>query len=227
MHYLTTLLLKNAEKGYADFSKKLIPDTNFEILGVRVPTIKKIARSVKNDKAIIFSFFNEKHTFYEEKLLHGLLIQYAFSDLESLLFYIEKFLPEIDNWAICDSTVPSLKILGKHQDTVLSNVLSWINSSSPYTVRFGVVTLMDYFLTDEYIDFVLTTVSSIKSDHYYVNMAIAWLLSVALVKYYDKTFPLIKNKTLPKFIHNKTIQKAIESFRVSADKKAQLKEVRI
>ena len=227
MHYLTTLLLKNAEKGYADFSKKLIPDTNFEILGVRVPTIKKIARSVKNDKATIFSFFNEKHTYHEEKLLHGLLLQYSSSDLDSLLDYIEKFLPEIDNWAVCDSTVPLLKLFRKNQTLVKNSVSSWINSSSPYTIRFGIVTLMDYFLTDDYIDFTLKTVSNIKSDHYYVNMAIAWLLSVALVKYYDKTFPLIKNKTLPKFIHNKTIQKAIESFRVSADKKAQLKEVRI
>ncbi len=226
MHLLSSLLLNSAENDYAEFSKKLIPDTELKIVGVRVPLIKKIAHSVKDDKAIIRSFICEKHSFYEEVMLHGLLLQYAFDDIESLILGIENFLPQIDNWAVCDSTVPSLKILKKYKDLTYQNAVKWLNSTSPYTVRFGVVTLMNYFLLDEYVDDVLALISSIKTPHYYVNMSISWLLSVALVKYYDKTIKLLHSKTLPHFIQNKTIQKAIESFRISNEKKVYLRKLK-
>ncbi len=223
---LTSILISNSEENYATFSKKLIPDTRLEILGVRVPRIKNIAQSIKNDKNLIISFFNEKHRYYEEQLLHGLLLQFSSEKIEVLISEIDKFLPQLDNWAVCDSTVASLKIFSKHRKEVLSKVLAWLNSQNPYIVRFGIVTLLDYFINDEYIDVSIKSVSLIKSNNYYVNMAIAWFLSVSLIKFYDKTLPLLLNKALPPFIHKKTIQKAIDSFRISPDKKIKLKSLR-
>ena len=136
-------------------------------------------------------------------------------------------MPFIDNWAICDSVAASIKKQAKNRELLYKNVLTWLKSDKVYTVRFGIVCLMNYFIDDEYADEILKLITRIKTDEYYINMAIAWLLSVMLIKKYEKTLPLIESKTLAPFIHNKTIDKARDSFRIDEKTKIYLKSLKI
>ncbi len=223
---LTDKLLLNIDEKYREFSKKLIPDTNYQIIGVRTPIIKKLAKDslASNDYK---GFLLEKHTFYEEYLLHGILLGIINCETNKKLLLIEEFLPYIDNWAICDCTVAGLKFFKKNPETTLKFAKKWIKSNNPYTIRFGIVTLMSYLLTDVFCEETIEICSKIKSSHYYVNMGLAWFFSVALVKNYETALPYFTNKRLNKFVHNKSIQKAIESFRISNDKKKFLKKIKI
>ena len=227
MNILTKLLFDNQDLKYKEFSKKLIPDTNYPIIGVRAPTIKNIAKdAAKNDDAFQ-SFINHKHEYYEEFLLHGLLIGQKKLSVDQTLTLLEDFLPCIDNWAICDCTVSALKVFKKDLPKVFLKVKEWIKSDRPYTVRFALVTLLDYFLGENFNEEVLSLAVSACTNHYYINMAIAWLISVALVKNYTQTISLIESKVLPKFVQNKSIQKAVESFRISNETKEYLKSFKI
>jgi 3-methyladenine DNA glycosylase AlkD len=219
-------LLNLRENKYAEFSKKLIPDTNLPIIGVRVPLLKKIVKEHKNDHSGIISFINEQHKYYEEQFLHGLFLSNTSNDIDEILKNTDEFMQQIDNWAVCDSTVSSLKIFKQNKEKVLSHTIKWLNHANPYAVRFAIVTLMQYFLDATHIDFTLKSVCNIKSEHYYVNMAIAWFFSVSLAKYYDNTLHIIEEKELPLFVHNKTIQKCIESFRITDKQKQYLKTLK-
>ncbi len=223
---ITEQLFANQDLEYRTFSQKLIPDTNYPIIGVRVPKIKQIAKNLLNDDALIETFLSSKHKYYEEYFLHGILIAKS-NDLNLSISRLEDFLPLIDNWAVCDSTVAAFKIVKKNKAFIFNKITSWLNFKNPYATRFVFVLLLNYYLDDEYIDKVLTLVCKLEYNHYYINMAFAWLISVALVKNYDRTIPLIKSKKLPKFIQNKSIQKAIESFRIDDNKKNYLKKFKI
>ena len=223
MSELTEILKEKANDEYAAFTKKLVPDTAYPILGIKLPDIKEIAKRVS--PSVAEDFFNERHVYYEEYMLHGLMICGIKNG--KVLDVLNDFLPFIDNWAICDSVSASIKKLSKNKDELLTYIKKWLSSDKPYTLRFAIVTLMNYYINDEYLSIANELVLSVKSEHYYVNMAIAWYLSVALVKYYDDTVKIIEKKTLPKFIQNKTISKARESFRISDDKKAYLKTLKI
>jgi 3-methyladenine DNA glycosylase AlkD len=210
---------------FREFTEKLVPDTKYPMLGVRVPKIRKIAKNaVKN--GVAESFIKEKHVFYEEYFLHGLILGNLKTNFDTLLIEIENFLPYIDNWAICDSTVSSFKIFKKHKAEVFEKIKVWIKSKNPYTVRFAIVTLLWYFIDEEYLDKAITLVKNAYCEHYYVNMAIAWFFSVSLAKYYDNTLHIIEGKELPLFVHNKTIQKCIESFRITDKQKQYLKTLK-
>ena len=202
-----------------------MPDTKYEIIGVRVPAIRKTVKTVSSCEEI-YSFLKDKHHYYEEYLAHGLLIG-KIDDQSEAYALLEEFLPFIDNWAICDIVVSSLKKLAKNKDLLLEKVRKWIKSDQVYTVRFAIVCLLDYFTDKKYTNEIIKTVSAINTDEYYINMAIAWLLSVILVKNYDDGIRLIENKTLPKFIQNKTIDKARDSFRINKAKKEYLKTLKI
>lgn len=222
---LTEQLKIFSENEYREFSKKLIPDTNYPILGVRVPKIKQLAKNAITD-GVAQNFLNEKHTFYEEYFLHGIILGNLKIEFDNLLEKIESFLPYIDNWAICDSTVSALKIFKKHKAEVFERLKVWLNSSNPYTVRFAIVTLLWYFIDEEFLDSAIILAKNACCEHYYVNMAIAWFYSIALVKFYNKTLPSIEQKQLPLFVHNKTIQKAVESFRLDKNRKQYLKTLK-
>ena len=228
MNILTQKLIENGEEFYKNFHSKLVPDCAHKLIGVRVPKVKKIALSAvkSNDKAIC-DFLSETHTFYEEFMLHALLINHISTSIEETFYHLEKFLPQIDNWAVCDSLVSSLKIFNKHPKIVLEKVKEYLKSKSVYTVRFGIVTLLNYFLDGNFTDEILPLALSVDSENYYINMALAWLVSIGLVKQYDKTIPHLESKNLPKFIHNKAIQKAIESYRISNEKKEYLRTLKI
>ena len=225
MNLIIQELFNNQDKIYKLFSQKLIPDTKLEIIGVRVPILKNIAKKYKNTNTEN-EFLQEKHFYYEEWFLHGLLIGNE-TNFEKTMRYVEDFLPQIDNWAICDSFVSSLKIFKKNKTAVYKKVKEWILSDNTYTKRFAIVVLLDYFIDSEFIRETLTILQTIISDNYYVNMALAWFYSVALIKEYKTTLPIIESKKLPKFVHNKSIQKAVESFRIKEDIKAYLKSLKI
>ena len=227
MSKLTNILLDNKDEKYKIFSKKLIPDTSYPIIGVRVPIIKTIAKRFKNDEKLKNDFIKDKHLYYEEYFLHGLLIATEKDNINWVFDALENFLPLIDNWAICDSCVMAMKIFNKNKGAVLNKVKTWLKSSHPYTVRFALVTLLSYFTSPEYCDEVLSIIKNVKSERYYVNMALAWLISVMLIKNYDKTLGLFTNVSLEKFVHNKSIQKAIESFRIPNEQKLELRKLKI
>jgi len=220
------ILKNNADQEYRIFSKKLIPDTNLKIIGVRTPVIKKIASEHKYSTEKIYNFFNEKHIYFEESLLHGFLLQ-TIKDKQDFFFYLSKFIPQIDNWATCDQTVSALKNLNKFPKDSIKLVKECLKNKKPYVVRFGIVIMLNYFLSDNYSKDILHLALSVFSNDYYVNMALAWFYSVALVKQYDDTIRILQDKSLPKFVQNKTIQKANESFRISNDIKIYLKTLKI
>ncbi len=225
MHFITERLFAHTDNEYRIFSEKIIPDTHYKMLGVRVPVIRKIVKEAVNTGEFI-SFLTENHVYYEEYFAHGLCLS-AIKDETEFYKALNAFLPFIDNWAICDSVAASVKKQAKNRELLYKNVLTWLKSDKVYTVRFGIVCLMNYFIDDEYADEILKLITRIKTDEYYINMAIAWLLSVMLIKKYEKTLPLIESKSLAPFIHNKTIDKARDSFRIAEKTKIYLKSLKI
>ena len=164
------------------------------------------------------------HTYYEENNLHGFLLDFI-RDFGACLAATERFLPYIDNWATCDGTSP--RALIEKPDVLLAHVETWLASDHTYTVRFGIETLMRHFLDARFSTAYPDAVAALRSDAYYINMMIAWYFATALAKQYDAILPYIKNRSLDKWTHNKTIQKAIESYRITEAQKAYLRTLKI
>ncbi len=227
MNEILKILKEKSEPTYAEFTKKLVPDTEYKILGVRVPVIKNIAKKLKDDKDLINSFLSVKHEYYEEYFLHALLIPYLSKYYSEIIDLAKDFLPFIDNWAICDSFAASLKILKKNPEKTYEFVKFCFASDRPYTIRFGVDILIFNFTDKLYCEDHVKKLLKIKTDNYYVNMAIAWYLSVLAVKRFDDILPYFKAKVFSKFIHNKAISKSIDSLRIDENKKSLLKTLKI
>ena len=224
MQGITTFLFDKKDENYRKFNRKIVPDTTKQMIGVRLPEIRKIVNSVNFNDAI--SFFNSPHIYYEEIMAHGLLIA-RFCEKIDTYRVLNEFLPHIDNWAICDTTVLSLKNLANNKDLLLQNIIIWLQSEHIYTVRFAIVLLLAYFTEKKYSEKIIKLVLAKDFDEYYINMAIAWLFSVMLVKDYETTIQLLERKTLPRFIQNKTIDKARESYRIDINKKIYLKTLKV
>lgn len=220
-------LLKKQEKGLIEFTKSLIPGIKEEVIGCRTPDIKELARQmIKKNKHM--SFLKElPHKYHEENLLHGFILARLKTTQEELIELVNEFLPYVTNWAVCDSMVKRSKVFISNLDRLFEEVKLWLKSNETYKVRFGIITLMSYFLKDEYIDQVLELVSNIQTEEYYINMASSWLFATSLINYYDKTLSLLEGNKLNTFVHNKTIQKANESYRITQTKKDYLKSLKI
>jgi len=218
-------LFELQDLSYKDFHKKLIPNIDEDdIIGVRTPVLRKFAKEFAKSE-LKDEFLNSlPHKYYDENNLHAFVIE-AIKDYDECINKIDEFLPYIDNWATCDSLSP--KIFKKYKKEVYDKIKIWIKSDKTYTVRFAIVTLLANYLDDDFEEEMLNLVTDIKSEEYYINMAIAWYVSMALVKQYDSTIKLIQSKKLDKFTHNKSIQKAIESYRVDDDKKKYLRTLKI
>ncbi len=225
MHRITKELLSKQDIDYKKFNGKIVSDTNYEMIGVRVPEIRNIVKTVVS-REDSYSFLKAEHFYYEEYLAHGLLIS-KIGDKEETYALLDDFLPKIDNWAICDTVAMSIKKLAKDKKTLYEHILIWLKSDRVYTVRFGIVCLLAYFTEKEYSDKIIAIISEMQTDEYYINMALAWLLSVMLVKNYDDYIKLIESKTLPKFVQNKAIDKSRDSFRIGEEKKQYLKTFKI
>ena len=166
------------------------------------------------------------HSYYEENNLHGALLSLLYpKDIIAFMEQLERFLPYVDNWATCDMLSP--KIFKKHLSYVYERVQKWLQSDAVYTIRFGIVTLLGFYLDDAFEPEMLQLVANVRSEEYYVNMAVAWYFSMALVKQYDATLPYIQNRVLEPWTHNKSIQKAIESRRIPQETKAYLRGLKI
>lgn len=209
-----------SDKKYAEFSSKLTPSADPKtFIGVRVPDARKLAKELyKNDE--YEDFLKElPHKYFDEYMLHGLIIS-EFKDYDECIKQMNRFLPYVDNWAVCDITSP--KIFKKNKDKLIKEIKRWSKSKNTYTCRFGLEMLMSHYLDDDFKEEYLKIPSSIKSDEYYVNMMIAWFFATALAKKWNDTIPYIENNILPIWVHNKTIQKAKESLRISDEQKAYL-----
>jgi len=218
-------LFKLQDKKYRDFQIKLIPtvDSN-TVIGVRTPEIRKLAKKIVKENSYISFLKDLPHKYFDENQLHAFIIS-ELKDYDLCISYVNKFLPCVDNWATCDQMSP--KIFKKNTDKLLEQIGVWIKSSNTYTIRFGICMLMQYYLDDAFKVEYLEMVSSIKSDEYYVNMMRAWFFATALAKQYKTTLPFIEKQKLDVWTHNKIIQKAVESYRVSNEQKEYLKSLKI
>lgn len=226
MEAITNELFALRDEAYHKFHKKLIPEIPEEhIIGVRTPVLRAYAKTLaKRPEA--YDFLQElSHTYYEENNLHGALLSLLYKDVESYLTELEKFLPYVDNWATCDMMGP--KVFKKNLPLVYEHVKKWIASVETFTVRFGVVTLLGYYLDEAFEPEMLSLAAGIQSEEYYVKMAVAWYFSMALVKQYDATIPYIKDTVLDQWTHNKAIQKAIESRQIDSETKTYLRTLKV
>lgn len=213
------------DKDYQIFQSKLIPtmESN-KMIGVRTPELRKYAKKVIKENNYI-DFINElPHKYFDENQLHAFIIS-EIKDYDECITYINKFLPYVDNWATCDQMSP--KVFKKNHDKLIEQIKNWIKSKETYTIRFGIGMLMQHFLDDNFNESYLKLVSNVKSNEYYVKMMQAWYFATSLAKQYDKTLPYIENKKLETWIHNKTIQKAVESYRITTEQKEYLKSLKI
>lgn len=215
---ITEALFGLQGSAYADFQSKLTPGIPRELfIGVRVPQLRQLAKNLKNQSC---AFQNSlPHKYFEENLLHGLLIS-EIKDFDTCLTALDAFLPYVDNWAVCDTMSP--KALAKNRRVLLEKIRQWTASSHIYTCRFGLLCLMRYFLDKDFQASYLEIPAAIQSEEYYVNMMISWFFATALAKQWEATIPYIEQHRLPVWVHRKTIQKARESFRITTEQKAYL-----
>ena len=227
MTKIQKILFEYEDKKYADFSAKLIPTLPRDaFIGVRSPCYKEIVKRVKELPTPELQTFlqNLPHQYHEENSLHIALIN-KIKSYDECLAELTRFLPYINSWAVSDGLNPPA--LKKNKELLLPKLEQWISAEAPFTKRVGMLLLMKYFLDDDYKPEYLELPASIRSDEYYVNMMTAWLFAEALVKQWETALPFIQNKKLAPWTHNKAIQKACESFRVSDEHKEYLKTLRI
>ena len=217
-------LFELQDMAYRDFHSRLMPDIDKEtVIGIRVPMLRKYAKSIAGTE-LSEKFIKElPHRYYEENNLHMMLIT-GIKDYEKCLSEIERFLPYIDNWATCDFPAP--KCFEDHKEELLPVIKRWIASSETYTVRYGIGMLMRLYLDEDFDPEYVRLVVGVKSDEYYVNMMIAWYMATALAKQWDAVIPYIEDHCMSDWVHRKTIQKAVESYRITDEQKKYLKGYR-
>ena len=225
MKSIEKMLFELRDEEYAKFQAKLTPTVDPALfIGVRVPEVRKLAKKLK-DNPDVAKFLKElPHKYYDENMLHGLLVS-EIKDYEEAINETDKFLPFVDNWAVCDIMSP--KIFKKHKEALIEKILEWTKSSETYTIRFGIEMLMSHYLDDDFKAEYLEIPVTVRSEEYYVNMMIAWFFATALTKQWDAAIPYIENHKLEKWTHNKTIQKAIESYRITDEQKTYLRTLKI
>ena len=217
-------LFQKQDVAYRDFQLALIPTVRKErIIGVRTPELRAMAKALRgSDEAAAF-LRRLPHLYFEENQLHAFLIE-LIADFDACVAALDVFLPHVDNWATCDSMSP--KVLGRNKEALRAQVERWLASSHPYTVRYGVGTLMRWFLDGDFRPDDLCRVAALRSEDYYVKMMVAWYFATALAKQYDAALPFLETSRLPQWTHNKAIRKALESRRLSPEQKQHLKTLK-
>ena len=218
-------LFEMQDTGYRDFHARLIPTVKKEkIIGIRTPMLRKFAKEFgKTERSELF-LKALPHQYYEENNLHVLLIE-QIRDYDKCLEELERFLPHIDNWATCD--LLALHMIKKHRDIFIREVYRWMESDKPYIIRFGISMLMRHYLDVGFKPEYPEKVAAICSEEYYVNMMRAWYFATALAKQYEKILPFLEEQRMDIWTHNKTIQKSIESYRITKEQKDYLRTLRI
>lgn len=210
---------------YRDFHSKLMPDFDKErVIGVRSPQLKKLAKSFSKRDDIDEFLSDLPHRYYEENNVHGVIVC-DFRDYGTTVEYLDKFLPYVDNWATCDLLKP--RAFQKNRAELINDIDRWLASDRTYTKRFAMGMLMTHFLDGDFKEEYLEKVYTVRSDEYYINMMKAWFFATALAKQWDSTVKVLENRLLDTWSHNKTIQKAIESYRITDEQKAYLRTLKI
>jgi len=221
---ITTKLFSLQDTAYRDFQVKLIPGMDAEKeIGVRTPELRKLAKELAK-REDIREFLNDlPHQYFDENQLHAFILS-GEKDFEKCMEDLERFLPYVDNWATCDQTSP--KVFRKHRKELLDAIRRWIESDHPYTVRFAIKMLMEHFLDEDFDPAYPEMVAEVRSEEYYIRMMIAWYFATALAKQYEAVLPYLEQKKLDVWTHNKTIQKAVESYRITEEQKIYLKSLK-
>ncbi len=223
-------LVELQDLDYQKFNAGLVPGNN-RMIGVRMPDLRRLAKLILKDGSGISAaeaFLDAcPHDFYEQSMLYGIVLGEAGFDIDKTLARLDEFLPHIDNWAVCDCTVNRLRIVEKNKEAVLAWIRPRLLSPEPFTRRVCICLLMNFYIEEGHIDEVLRLLRSVRSEEYYVNMGLAWALCECLIHFYEKTLTLLQEKSLSPWVQNKTIQKARESFRISAAQKQELLNLKI
>ena len=218
-------LFQLQDEKYRDFQSKLIPNLEASVMiGVRTPELRKLSREMVRRENIGEFLDALPHRYFDENQLHAFILS-EIRDYDRCVEAVCRFLPYVDNWATCDQMSP--KVFRRNRQALLPHIREWIDSGKTYTVRFGIGMLMSHFLDEGFDQTYAETVASIRSEEYYVNMMIAWDFATALVGHYEEILPFLEEKRLDPWTHNKAIQKAIESYRITEEQKAYLRTLRI
>lgn len=222
-------LFAKQDLKFKSFHSKLIPTTDaHSIIGVRTPDLRAIAKKFASHPDVEKFLSTLPHKYYDENQVHVFILS-LIKDYDDCVNHIDSFLPFVDNWATCDQMRPKVFAKKQYRERLLKDVQRWINApvEKVYTVRFGIETLMSFFLDDDFEPKFLKWVSKIRSEEYYLNMMVAWFFATALAKQFEATIPFIEKRVLDVWTHNKTIQKAIESYRITDEQKAYLKTLKL
>ena len=225
MTEIQELLFAKQDTNYRDFQAPLFPSIGKEkMIGVRTPELKKLAKELYGKEVATKFIETLPHQYFDENQLHAFLIS-SIKDYQTCLKEVEKFLPYIDNWGTCDQLSP--KVFAKHKEELIISIKKWLKSKHTYTVRFAIGMLMQHYLDESFKEEYLEMVANIKSEEYYINMMIAWYFATALAKQWDSSIKYIKEKKLSPWVNNKTIQKAVESYRINDEQKVFLRNLKI
>ena len=218
-------LFRLRDENYRDFQAKLIPGMEPEtMIGVRTPALRAYAKELTK-RADVTEFLDTlPHLYFDENRLHAFILS-CMKDYEQCVRAVDRFLPFVDNWATCDQLSP--KVFGKHRTALLPWIETWLASGETYTVRFGIGMLMQHFLDTDFDPTYPAWVAAVKSEEYYINMMRAWYFATALAKQYDTVLPYLEEQRLDGWTHNKTIQKAVESYRITDEQTAYLKTLKV
>ena len=218
-------LFKLQDKKYQEFQKSLCPGTE-NIIGIRVPVLRNYAKQLLKEHDFYTLIDKIGNTYYEEIMLQGMLIGLAKIDFDKQLKEIEKFIPKINNWAVCDTFCAGLKSTKKNKKEMWKFIQTYLKSNKEFEIRFAVVIILDYYIEKDYLEEIYKIFESIKSTDYYVQMAVAWAISICLIKFYDETMNYLKEAKLDNFVYQKALQKAIESYRISKEQKDFLRKMK-
>lgn len=212
------------DEEYREFNSKLIPTVAKEnVIGIRIPVLRKYEKEIRNTEKAKEFLNSLPHKYTEEYNLHALLLE-NINSYNDTITALNDFLPFVDNWATCD--IMGIKIFRNHLDILPEQLDIWLNSTHTYTIRFAIKMYMTYYLDENFDLSFMTKISKLRSDEYYVNMMIAWYFATALTKQYDSAIKFLEEKKLSGWVHNKTIQKAIESYRITDEQKTYLRTLK-
>ena len=220
-------LIQMSDSKYKSFHSNLCPGIN-NILGIRVPVLREYAKKLIKKYSFEELINNIDDEYYEEIMLQGMLIGLnSKENFNVIKKYIEDYIPKIDNWAICDTFCAGLKIVNQNKENMWGFIKQYLDSDQEFYLRFAIVIILDYYIEEKYLEEIFRIFNNIQSEYYYVKMAIAWAISISLIKYYDKTINYLENNSkIDKWTYNKSLQKAIESYRITKDQKELLKNMK-
>lgn len=218
------ILFEMQDTGYREFHLKLIPGTDPEtVIGVRVPQLRKLAKKLYSDGEYEEFLSSLPHRYYDENMLHALVIN-QMRDFDEVSFHLDRFFPFVDNWAVCDSLKP--RAFAGNKERLPAYIDGLLQSEHTYTVRFGLLMLMTHFLKEDFNPGILSRAADAGNGEYYTDMMKAWFFATALAVQWDEAVKYIEGNVLEQWVHNKAIQKSIESRRVTEEHKEYLRTMR-